>query len=344
MSAINGLNNRPQLGVMLHITPQDEQSPKKTYSEFTELVQTIDTLGFDEAWVTEHHFTPHSLTPAPLLMMSHFLAHTQNIKLGAAAVLLGFHNPIEVAEQLSVLNTLHPQRVLCGFAKGGPFESQNATFKMNANSSRARLEEAIPALLGLFNQTNHTHEGEYYEWQNVSLHPQSKFENSQFYLATSNPSTLELASNNNMGLMAAQFWQTSKIASNIEQYKVLHSNNQQPNIMVARGVFIDDDSIIAKQKALAHIHHFRTQKSQLWGKHKGPMHKLTDAELLNRVLCGTVDEVIAQTNDLLDLGVTRLGLNPLTENHECRVLQLERFYTDVWPAVNHIKTAKDNQK
>ena len=330
----------PQLGVMLHITPQDEQSPKKTYAEFTELVQTIDTLGFDEAWVTEHHFTPHSLTPAPLLMMSHFLAHTQNIKLGAAAVLLGFHNPIETAEQLAVLNTLHPQRVLCGFAKGGPFESQNATFKMDADSSRARMEEAVPAVLSLLNHPIHSHKGEFYEWQNVSLHPQSPFENAQFLLATSNPSTIELAANNNMGLMVAQFWPASKIATNIEVYKQFHSANHSPNIMVARGLFIDDDSTIAKQKALAHIHDFRTQKSQLWGKHKGPMHNLTDNQLLSRVLCGTVDEVIEQTKNLFGLGITRLGLNPLTKNHDCRLYQLERFYIDVWRVIQTKQSSK----
>ncbi|GAB6070971.1 hypothetical protein JCM30760_20680 [Thiomicrorhabdus hydrogeniphila] len=344
MNATNALNNRPQVGVMLHITPQGDQLPGQTYDEFTELVQTIDALGFDEAWITEHHFTPYSLTPSPLLMMGHFLTHTQNLKLGTAAVLLGFHNPIEVAEQLAVLNTLHPNRILCGFAKGGPFESQNATFKINADSSRARLQEAVPALLGLLKQPQHNHKGEFYDWKNVSLQPMSTFSNEQFFLATSHPSTLELAAQNNMGLMAAQFWPISKITSNIEGYEECHPHNYRPNMMVARGVFIDDDSTTAKNRALAHIHHFRTQKSQLWGKHKGPMHKLTDDQLLNRVLCGTVDEVIAQTKSLLNLGVARLGLNPLTENHECRLHQLERFYTEVWPAVNHVKMSEDSMK
>jgi len=326
--------NKPNLGVMLHITPQGEQTPSQTFAEFTELVQTIESIGFDEAWVTEHHFTPHSLTPNPLLMMGHFLAHTQTLKLGAAAVLLGFHNPIEVAEQLAVLNTLHPHRVLCGFAKGGPFESQNATFKADGELSRERMEEAVPALIELFKTANHTHQGQHYQWESVALHPQSIFENQRFLIATSNPSTLRLAAKNSLGLMSAQFWDSAKIAHNIKVYQQQHPQRHKPDMMVARGLFIDDDSQVAMEKALAHIHAFRTQKSQLWGKHKGPMQGMDDAQLLGRMLYGTVDEVRQQTQRLVDIGVTRLGLNPLTSQHECRLNQLERFYYEVWPFIN----------
>lgn len=330
---------RPQLGVMLHITPQEAQTPVQTYAQFTQLVQAIDALGFDEAWVTEHHFTPHSLTPAPLLMMGHFLAHTTTLKLGAAAVLLGFHNPVEVAEQLAVLNTLHPNRVLCGFAKGGPFESQNATFKADGDLSRARMEEAVPALLGLFNTDKHSHQGTHYQWADVALHPQSPFENTQFLLATSNATTLALAAKHNLGLMAAQFWDAVKVSDNVKVYQQLHPQGHKPYMMAARGLFIDDDSAVAQAKALAHIKGFRAQKSQLWGQHKGPMHAMDDAQLISRMLCGTVEEVREQTQRLLSVGVTRLGLNPLTANHECRLQQLEIFYRDVWPFVTDLKDA-----
>ncbi len=355
---------QPSLGVMLHITPQGEQSPAQTYTEFTELVQAIEGIGFDEAWVTEHHFTPHSLTPSPLLMMGHFLAHTQTLKLGSAAVLIGFHNPIEVAEQLAVLNTLHPNRLLCGFAKGGPFESQNAAFKANSELSRERMEEAVPALLGLLNSEKdpeknlekdlekhpdttqdqpspHTHQGKHYQWQGVALHPHTVMPSSRFLLATSHPSSVRLAAENDLGLMAAQFWSQDKIAENIQQYQQAHSKGDAPDMMAARGLFIDDDPVVAREKALAHIHAFRTQKSQLWGQHKGPMHNMDDDQMLSRALCGTVEQVRAQTHALLALGVTRLGLNPLTTQHECRLLQLERFYEEVWSDIV-VQTDKQN--
>ena len=330
MNAINRVLH-PQLGVMLHITPQGSDTPTETYEKFTHLVQTIETLGYDEAWVTEHHFTPNSLTPAPLLMMGHFLAKTETIRLGSAAVLLGFHNPIEVAEQLAVLNTLHPNRVACGFAKGGPFESQNAIFKSNSDLSRARMEEAVPALINLLQSDKQTHQGEHYQWSEVGIHPQSEFKNEQFLLATSNTSTLRLAAKHNLGLMAAQFASAHKLEGTINEYQQLHPKSSRPDIMAARGIFIDDEEHVAQEQALRHIRNLRKQKSKLWGQHKGPMHNMDDEQMISRMLCGTVEQVQAQTKKLLHLGVTRIGLNPLTTDHRCRIEQLERFYKEVWP-------------
>ena len=325
--------SKVQLGVMLHLTPQGSQSANQTYAEFTDLIQSIDSMGFDEAWVTEHHFAAYSLTSAPLIMMGHFLAHTRSVKLGAAAVLLGFHNPIEIAEQLATLHSLYPQRVLCGFAKGGPFESQNAAFKMSGDISRAHLEEAVPALMSLLNCESATHTGQYYQWENIELQPKSQFDGSQFLLATSHATTVQLAANLGMGLMSAQFWDAPKIAENIQVYQQYHPQGKKPDMMVARGLFMDDNPQLARDKALHHIESFRVQKSQLWGQHRGPMHHLDQDQLLSRMLCGSIEQVIQQVEELLDLGVTRLALNPLTSNHVCRINQLERFSVEVWPFV-----------
>lgn len=324
------------LGAMLHITPQDNQNSVQTYAAFTHLVQRIEELGFDQAWVTEHHFAQHSLTPAPLTMMGHFLAHTTTLKLGAAAVLIGFHNPIEVAEQLATLNALYPNRVLCGFAKGGPFESQNAAYKITPEVGRQRMEEAVPALLGLMTQMPHTHTGAHYQWHDIALYPTAPLNApwgaERFFLATSNEQTIQIAANHNIGLMAAQFWDDSKIANNVALYKQRHPQGHAPQMMGARGVFIDDCSKTAQKMALEHIQNFRTQKAQLWGKHKhdGPLGAMQPREMLSKMLVGTPEEVKLKTQQMLSKGVTHLGLNPLTSLHDSRLDQLEWFKTEIW--------------
>ncbi|WP_319558551.1 LLM class flavin-dependent oxidoreductase [Thiomicrorhabdus sp.] len=325
---------KPTLGVMLHVTPQDEQTPTQTYAEFGRLVREIETLGYQQAWVTEHHFTPHSLTPAPLLMMGHFLAQTTRLQLGAAAILLGFHNPIEVAEQLATLNTLYPQRVLCGFAKGGPFESQNAAFKADAELSRARMEEAVPAVLELINHPDSNHLGKHYQWGTLELHPRTHIPEERFFMATSHPSSLEIAIEHNLGLMAAQFWDQAKIEANIAAYRRLHPQGKTPQMMAARGLFIADSEEKAQTLAWQHIQSFRAQKTQLWGQkgtnHRGPMQGLSKEELLERMLCGTMEQVSQQVQSLIDIGVSQLGLNPLTSDHDTRLQQLQCFKNAIW--------------
>lgn len=322
---------KPTLGVMLHITPQTQHTAPQTLSEFTELVQAIDQLGFDEAWVTEHHFNEYSLTPSPLLLMTHFLAHTTQLKLGAAAVLLGFHNPIAIAEQLALLNSLYPQRVLCGFAKGGPFEAQNAVFNMNRDVSRARMQEALPAMRALFQHEVASHQGVHFQWSNVALQPKTRLAPESWFVASTDEATIQLAAEQGFGLMAAQFWPQEKIAQLIQTYQGYAPSKQPVNMMAARGLLIREHTDDARHQAWLHIQSVRTQKSQLWGKEKGPMASLSEEELVARMLVGTVEEVRRQTQSLLNLGVARLALNPLSAEHGCRLAQLERFKREIWP-------------
>lgn len=242
-----------------------------------------------------------------------------------AAVLLGFHNPIEVAEQLATLQNLYPKRVLCGFAKGGPFESQNAVFKTDKNLSRDRMLEALPAVLDLFTKPKASHQGQYYQWQDVELEPRASIQPQDFYLASSDPVSIELAGRHQMGLMAAQFWPLEKIASNIQQY-LTHSNNQSGEFMAARGVFIADHQDDAHHQAWLHIQGLRSRKSQLWGANKkGPMTGVEPEVLLGRMLVGTPDEVLKRLKSVVNIGVNHLALNPLTANHQTRIEQLMWF-------------------
>lgn len=324
-----------QLGAMLHVTPELGQSPTETYQSFTDLVQDLDQLGFDHAWVTEHHFNDMSLTPAPTQLMGHLLAKTEQIQVGAAALLVGFHNPIEVAEQLAVLEALYPNRLLCGFAKGGPFESQNSAFKADKNLSRSRMIEALPAMLGLWQAKSAcTHHGDHFQWQQLNLQPKTNLHSTQLFVATGDAQTIAMAVENKLGLMAAQFWDFEKIQQQIQLYKA-HANQKlgqtiTPRMMAARGLFIDSNSAVAKQNALEHIRLFREQKAKHWGKAPGPMAKLQPEDMLRRMLCGTPDEIMEKVVHLLQNGVTDLVLNPLTQNHQVRTEQLHWFYNEIW--------------
>lgn len=321
---------KPTLGVMLHITPQTGQSPHATYQAYTDLLIEAEALGYQSAWVTEHHFTEHSLSPAPLLLMGHFLAHTQHLTMGAAAVLAGFHNPIVIAEQLATLEAIYPGRVDCGFAKGGPFVSQNQAFQVDKDLSRARMEEGIPAIMALLNQSQATHQGAHYQWESLRLSPKVGLVSGRVFLATGHDSTIEMAAQNGFGLMAAQFWSVDKIATHIATYRDHHPSGQPPKMMAARGLFLDQDRARAREKALAFIETFRAQKAQLWDRARTPMQSMDSDALLDRMLCGTEDEVKSQVNQLLEAGVTHLGLNPLTSDHSTRLEQLAWFKRSVW--------------
>ncbi len=63
---------------------------RAAYAEQMKLVQLVEALGFDEAWVAEHHFNPDASSPSSLAILAHLAARTARIRLGSAAVLLPF--------------------------------------------------------------------------------------------------------------------------------------------------------------------------------------------------------------------------------------------------------------
>lgn len=310
-----------KLGMMLHLGPEDGQDAIAAMAGFTRIVQILEEYGYDEAWVLEHHFSPNSLTPAPLVLMAHFLAKTCKLKLGTAAVLLGFHNPVFVAEQIAVLNALYPGRTAFGFAKGGPFGKQNEVFNPDI-SGKDRMMEALPGLVDLLTKETASHKGDFYQWEDVNLQPKAPTNLQDLYLATADPLAIEYAANNQMGIMAAQFWDLDKIRYMNNHYQ---SFGAKPQFMAARGVLIADHADDARNQAWLYIQKVFQQRSQLFGGGTGNRPALTEEQLLSVMLVGTESDVAAQTKQVIAAGVNHIALNPLVTNYSDKTTQLARF-------------------
>ncbi len=104
------------------------QDARRAIFEQVALVKQAESLGFEEAWVSEHHFSESNLSPSMLLLLAHLAGITVNIHLGTAAVLLPFHNPIRVAEDIATLDYLCNGRLLFGVAKGWTISPAKSAF------------------------------------------------------------------------------------------------------------------------------------------------------------------------------------------------------------------------
>ena len=68
-------------------------------------------LGYDAAWLLEHHFSDYYPTPSPLLMMAHIAAKFPDLSLGTSVLVLPWYHPLRLAEEIAMLNSLtrgHP--------------------------------------------------------------------------------------------------------------------------------------------------------------------------------------------------------------------------------------------
>ena len=117
----------------------DQVPPAERYRLGTEAVVHAERLGFDAAWVAQHHF--HEVEgglPAPFIFLTHVAARTSRIRLGTAIITLPLELPIRVAEDASVLDIMSGGRLEIGVAPGGNLSMYTA-FGLNSDERHTLL-------------------------------------------------------------------------------------------------------------------------------------------------------------------------------------------------------------
>ncbi|WP_454918106.1 LLM class flavin-dependent oxidoreductase [Xanthobacter sediminis] len=180
-----------------------QQDYVSAFAEQTELVRLAEELGFEEAWVAEHHFNPGAASPSCLALLAHLAGQTRRIRLGSAAVLLAFRDPITVAEDVATVDILSRGRLNLGVAKGGPFPVQNRHFHAAKETSRARTLEALSVIEKLLYEPVVHFKGDFFELDGVELVPRPVQAPIPTFLATATEDALRLAAARGYGIMAA---------------------------------------------------------------------------------------------------------------------------------------------
>ncbi len=113
-----------------------------------ELVEHMDRLGFDEAWIGEHHSAGSEIVASPEIFIAAAAARTRNIKLGTGVVSLPYHNPLWVAERMVLLDHLTRGRVMFGVGPGA-LPTDAAMLGLEPSQMRPLLEEYMDIVMQL---------------------------------------------------------------------------------------------------------------------------------------------------------------------------------------------------
>jgi alkanesulfonate monooxygenase SsuD/methylene tetrahydromethanopterin reductase-like flavin-dependent oxidoreductase (luciferase family) len=90
----------------------------EVYRNELRLAEMAEPLGFDSIWSVEHHFDDYTMCPDVLQFLSYMAGRTTHIKLGSGVVVLPWHDPIRVAEQVALLDHVSNGRVILGLGRG----------------------------------------------------------------------------------------------------------------------------------------------------------------------------------------------------------------------------------
>jgi alkanesulfonate monooxygenase SsuD/methylene tetrahydromethanopterin reductase-like flavin-dependent oxidoreductase (luciferase family) len=98
--------------------PNHAMSDAEVYRQELRLAEMAEPLGFDSVWSVEHHFTEYTMCPDVLQFLSYMAGRSRRLKLGSMVVVLPWHDPIRVAEQVSLLDHLSDGRFILGLGRG----------------------------------------------------------------------------------------------------------------------------------------------------------------------------------------------------------------------------------
>ncbi|WP_033790521.1 putative FMN-dependent luciferase-like monooxygenase [Pantoea septica] len=126
----------------------DKAPAQQRYRLATEQIQHAERLGFDSAWIAQHHFhEAEGGLPAPLVFLAHVAAHTRTLRLGTAIITLPMENALRVAEDAAVLDLLAEGRLEIGLGSGGTPDSF-LPFGLTFDQRAAAFADNLHQLLG----------------------------------------------------------------------------------------------------------------------------------------------------------------------------------------------------
>ena len=135
-------------------------------------IELQDSLGFEAAWLTEHHFDGACAYVDPVVYGAAVASRTSNIKIGFAVVEMAFHHPVRLAAQTALLDNLSHGRLIVGIGRGSAFNTyEYLGFGISMDEGVDRLTEAEELMVEAWTGEDVRHKGHYWDVSFPMLRP-----------------------------------------------------------------------------------------------------------------------------------------------------------------------------
>jgi limonene 1,2-monooxygenase len=166
-------SNRLKFGIFLAPFHRFGENPTLSLERDLELIQWLDALGYDEAWIGEHHSAGWETIASPEVFIGFAASRTRQIKLGTGVVSLPYHHPMMVANRMVLLDHLTRGRVILGVGPGALL-SDAVMLGIEPTRQRDMMDESLGIILRLLDEEAPiTYKSDWFELHEARLHLQS---------------------------------------------------------------------------------------------------------------------------------------------------------------------------
>ncbi|MSQ12344.1 MAG: LLM class flavin-dependent oxidoreductase [Dehalococcoidia bacterium] len=208
----------PEIGPEIRFTNRfcDPKLAHQTYHEHIEEWAACEDLGFDGAFVNEHHFTAFNTQPACNIMATAIIMKTKKMKVGVIGNVIPLRHPIRTAEEFAMMDVLSGGRFVAGIVRGLPQEY--VSYNVDPFTSRERLKEGYDIIFRALTQEVFDYDGKFWKMTGVSIWPKPMQNPVPFWMPAGSLETIEFAAERHI-VSAQVFFSPQFFKSCFDKYR-----------------------------------------------------------------------------------------------------------------------------
>jgi alkanesulfonate monooxygenase SsuD/methylene tetrahydromethanopterin reductase-like flavin-dependent oxidoreductase (luciferase family) len=236
--------------------PLDHRSDHEVYTNELRLTDLAEPLGFDSVWGVEHHFTDYTMCPDVLQFLTWVAGRTKRVSVGSMVVVLPWHDPLRVAEQVAMLDHMSQGRFIFGIGRGlGRVEFNG--FRAPMEESRGRFVESAEMILRGLETGVCEYDGTIVKQPATPIRPAPyKSFRGRTYAAAVSPESIEIMARLGVGILIIpqKPWDvvTAELAAYRAAYQKINGGDAPPTVC-AGWTFCDPDPGRAREMAVRWI-------------------------------------------------------------------------------------------
>jgi limonene 1,2-monooxygenase len=195
---------RLNFGIFMAPFHREGENPTLALQRNLELVQWLDHLGYDEAWIGEHHSAGWETIASPEIFIAAAAERTRNIRLGTGVISVPYHHPFHIADRMVLLDHLTRGRVMLGVGPGA-LPGDAHMLGIETTTQRPRMEEGLGIIIQLMTSDEPvTYKSDWFELRNAQLQlkPYQRPTMPMAVASTLSPSGMTAAGKHGVGVLS----------------------------------------------------------------------------------------------------------------------------------------------
>jgi alkanesulfonate monooxygenase SsuD/methylene tetrahydromethanopterin reductase-like flavin-dependent oxidoreductase (luciferase family) len=316
--------------------PKADGNQHRILNQVIDYVVRAESLGFISVFLTEHHFTGLPQIPSSLTVLSYLAARTTTLRLGTALIILPWHNPLLLAEQIGTLDLLSNGRFDCGVGQGFRYVECRG-FGIPGEELSDRFDEGLEILMKAWSASGRfSHHGRFWNFDDAIIDPRPlQRPHPPIWIGAASERSLQRIADQGHNLLMDQFSDSSQIGARLAFFKqrVLAAGGtfDPMSVGVTRAFHLTSSEAETRDALEHHLHVLANNRKLSTNPNESgsAVHRppVASGNADETWLIGTPDQIVRRLNSLKAHGVEYVLLIDTMGDSA----NLQRFATEVMP-------------